>query len=153
MWGLVSRIKDYRIAARETTEAVTGFLGESFGAAGAVKVAGAEQSLLGRFATLNDHRRRMMVRDRTLSAGVDALVNNTADVAIGVVLLLAAGAIGASGPDGLSVGEIALFTVLLGRITFGAYMTGQFLARVEQAKVSVDPVSYTHLTLPTIYSV
>lgn len=138
VWGLGSRIKDYRIAARETTEAVTGFLGESFGAAGAVKVAGAEQSLLGRFATLNDHRRRMMVRDRTLSAGVDALVNNTADVAIGVVLLLAAGAIGSSGPDGLSVGEIALFTVLLGRITFGAYMTGQFLARVEQAKVSVD---------------
>ena len=65
-------------------------------------------------------------------------MNNTADVAIGVVLLLAAGAIGSSGPDGLSVGEIALFTVLLGRITFGAYMTGQFLARVEQAKVSVD---------------
>ena len=138
VWGLGNRIKAYRVAARDTTEAVTGFLGESFGAAGAVKVAGAERSLLGRFATLNDHRRRMMVRDRTLSAGVDALVNNTADVAIGVVLLLAAGAIGATGPEGLSVGEIALFTVLLGRITFGAYMTGQFLARVKQAGVSVD---------------
>lgn len=138
VWGLGARIKAYRVAARETTEAVTGFLGESFGAAGAVKVAGAEQSLLRRFAALNDHRRRMMVRDRTLTAATDALVNNTADVAIGVVLLLAAGAIGASGPQGLSVGEIALFTVLLGRITFGAYMTGQFLARVRQAGVSID---------------
>ncbi len=138
VWGLNRRIKAYRVAARDTTEAVTGFLGETFGAAGAVKVAGAEASLLRRFGTLNEHRRRMMVRDRTLSAGVDALVNNTADVALGVVLLLAAGAIGASGPDGLTVGEIALFTVLLGRITFGAYMTGQFLARVQQAGVSVD---------------
>ena len=138
VWGLNRRIKDYRVAARDTTEAVTGFLGETFGAAGAVKVAGAESSLLRRFTTLNEHRRRMMVRDRTLSAGVDALVNNTADVALGIVLLLAAGAIGASGPEGLTVGEIALFTVLLGRITFGAYMTGQFLARVQQAGVSVD---------------
>ena len=138
VWGLGARIRTYRIAARETTEAVTGFLGEAFEAAGAVKVAGAERPLLTRFATLNDHRRRMMVRDRTLTAATDALVNNTADVAIGVVLLLAAGAIGAAGPAGLSVGEIALFTVLLGRITFGAYMTGQFLARVRQAGVSVD---------------
>ncbi len=138
VWGLNNRIKAYRVAARDTTEAVTGFLGESFGAAAAVKVAGAESSLLRRFATLNEHRRQMMVRDRTLSAGVDALVNNTADVALGIVLLLAAGAIGAGGPDGLTVGEIALFTVLLGRITFGAYMTGQFLARVQQAGVSVD---------------
>lgn len=138
VWGLNTRIKAYRVAARDTTEGVTGFLGEAFGAAGAVKVAGAEQSLLRQFARLNEHRRRMMVRDRTLSAGVDALVNNTADVALGVVLLLAAGAIGAGGPDGLTVGEVALFTVLLGRITFGAYMTGQFLARVQQAGVSVD---------------
>lgn len=136
VWGLGARIKRYRIAARETTEAVTGFLGESFGAAGAIKVAGAERPLLARFATLNDHRRRMMVRDRTLTAATDALVNNTADVAIGVVLLLAAGAIGGA----LSVGEIALFTVLLGRITFGAYMTGQFLARARQAGVSVDRI-------------
>lgn len=138
VWTLGSRIKAYRVAARETTEAVTGFLGETFGAVGAVKVAGAEQSLLARFGGLNDRRRAMMVRDRTLTAATDALVNNTADIAIGVVLLLAAGSIGDAGPGGLSVGEIALFTVLLGRFTFGAYMTGQFLARVRQARVSVD---------------
>ncbi len=138
VWALGARIKAYRVAARETTEAVTGFLGETFGAVGAVKVAGAEQSLLTRFGALNDRRRAMTVRDRTLTAATDALVNNTADIAIGVVLLLAAGSIGDAGPGGLSVGEIALFTVLLGRITFGAYMTGQFLARVRQAGVSVD---------------
>ena len=108
--ALGARIRRYRIAARETTEAVTGFLGESFGAVRSVKVAGAERPLLARFGVLNDHRRRMMVRDRTLTAATDALVNNTADVALGVVLLLAAGAIGAGGPDGLSVGDIALFT-------------------------------------------
>jgi ATP-binding cassette, subfamily B, bacterial len=141
VWVLGARIKRYRVAARETTEAVTGFLGESFGAAGAIKVAGAELPLLARFATLNDRRRHMMVRDRTLTAATDALVNNTADVAIGIVLLLAAGTIGGGGGEqGLSVGDIALFTVLLGRISFGAYMAGQFLARVKQASVSVERI-------------
>jgi len=138
VWGLGARIREYRVTARETTEAVTGFLGESFAAAGAVKVAGAERSLLARFAELNDQRRAMMVRDRTLGAATDALVNNTTDITIGVVLLVAAGSIGAAGPDGLSVGDIALFSILLGRITFGAYMTGQFLARIRQAGVSIE---------------
>lgn len=138
VWSLGGRIRRYRTSARETTEAVTGFLGEAFGAVQSVKVAGAERSLLGRFATLNDHRRRMMVRDRTLTAATDALVNNTTNVAVGVVLLLAAGSIGARGPEGLSVGDVALFTYLLGRVTFAAYMTGQFLARVRQAGVSVE---------------
>ena len=138
VWALGGRIRRYRIAARETTEDVTGFLGESFGAVQSVKVAGAESSLLARFAVLNDHRRRMMVRDRTLTAATDALINNTTSVAVGVVLLLAAGSIGDPGPDGLTVGDVALFTYLLGRVTFAAYMTGQFLARLRQAGVSVE---------------
>jgi ATP-binding cassette, subfamily B, bacterial len=138
VWALGGRIRRYRIAARQTTEDVTGFLGESFGAVQSVKVAGAERSLLDRFAVLNDHRRRMMVRDRTLTAATDALINNTTNVAVGVVLLLAAGSIGDPGPDGITVGDVALFTYLLGRVTFGAYMTGQFLARVRQAGVSVE---------------
>lgn len=138
VWALGSRIRRYRIAARQTTEDVTGFLGESFGAVQSVKVAGAEGSLLARFAVLNDHRRRMMVRDRTLTAATDALINNTTNVVVGVVLLLAAGSIGDAGPDGLSVGDVALFTYLLGRVTFAAYMTGQFLARLRQAGVSVE---------------
>ncbi len=138
VFALGGRIRRYRIAARETTEDVTGFLGESFGAVQSVKVAGAERPLLARFAVLNDHRRRMMVRDRTLTAATDALINNTTNVAVGVVLLLAAGSIGAGGPDGLTVGDVALFTSLLGRVTFAAYMTGQFLARVRQAGVSVE---------------
>lgn len=138
VWALGSRIRRYRVAARQTTEDVTGFLGESFGAVQSVKVAGAESSLLARFAVLNDHRRRMMVRDRTLTAATDALVNNTTNVAVGVVLLLAAGSIGETGPQGLSIGDVALFTYLLGRVTFAAYMIGQFLARVRQAGVSVE---------------
>lgn len=138
VWALGGRIRRYRIAARQTTEDVTGFLGESFGAVQSVKVAGAEASLLARFGVLNDHRRRMMVRDRTLTAAADALVNNTTNVAVGVVLLLAAGSIGAAGPDGMSIGDVALFTYLLGRVTFAAYMIGQFLARLRQAGVSVE---------------
>lgn len=136
--SLGARIRRYRRAARETTEQVTGFLGETFGAAAAVKVAGAERPLLARFAVLNERRRGMMVRDRTLTAAADALLNNTTDVAVGIVMLIAAGTIG--GPGGLSVGDIALFTLLLGRATFAAYMTGNFLARLTQADVSITRI-------------
>jgi ATP-binding cassette, subfamily B, bacterial len=49
-----TRIRRYRIAARETTEAITGFLGEAFGAIQSVKVAGAERAMLARFDDLNE---------------------------------------------------------------------------------------------------
>src|SRR5215210_2703065 len=51
------RIEQYRKASREATGAVTGFLGEIFGAVQAVKVAGAETQVIRRFGTLNDQRR------------------------------------------------------------------------------------------------
>ena len=138
VWALGGRIARYRVAAREATEAVTGFMGETFTAVGAVKVAGAEPQVLRRMATVNDHRRAMMVRDRTLTAATDALVDNAANVSLGLVLVLAVGTISIGGAGGLSVGDVALFTLLLWRIAHGAQMSGRFLARLRQAGVSVD---------------
>ena len=138
VWALGGRIARYRVAARGATEAVTGFMGETFTAVGAVKVAGAEPAVLSRMATVNDHRRAMMVRDRTLTAATDAMVDNAANVALGLVLVLAVGTISIGGAEGLSVGDVALFTLLLWRIAHGAQMSGRFLARLRQAGVSVD---------------
>jgi len=134
-----ARIRRYRIAARETTEAITGFLGETFGAIQSVKVAGAETAVLARFDDLNERRRAMMVRDRTFVAVLQAVFQNTVSIGTGVILVLAAGSLATSaGQAGLTIGQFALFVYMLVMVTDSAYFTGLFLARVKQAGVSIE---------------
>ncbi len=133
-----STIRRYRTAARESTEAITGFLGETFGSVQSVKVAGAESTMLEHFDELNAVRRKMMVRDRTFSAGLEAVFHNTVSIGTGLILILTAGSISTDGSAGLTVGEFSLFVYLLAMVTDSAYFVGLFLARVKQAGVSAD---------------
>ena len=133
-----STIRRYRTAARESTEAITGFLGETFGSVQSVKVAGAEPTMLEHFDELNDVRRKMMVRDRTFSAGLEAVFHNTVSIGTGLILILTAGSISTDGSSGLTVGEFSLFVYLLAMVTDSAYFVGLFLARLKQAGVSAD---------------
>lgn len=129
-------IREYRTKARETTEAITGYLGETFGSTQSIKVAGAEQNMLRRFSALNDERKRMMVRDRTLTSVLEAVFRNTVNIGTGIILLLAAGRLVVTGEAGISVGDFALLVFLLGMITEAAYFFGMFMARTKQAGVS-----------------
>jgi ATP-binding cassette subfamily B protein len=131
-------IRRYRAAARDATEQITGFLGETLGAAQSVKVAGAEENMLRHFAELNEHRRRMMVRDRTLTAGLESIFWNTVNIGTGLILVLAAGSIAQTGDAGISIGEFALFVYLLGVVTDSVYFIGIFITRVKQAGVSLE---------------
>jgi ATP-binding cassette subfamily B protein len=133
-----SIIRRYRTAARESTEAITGFLGETLGSVQSVKVAGAESTMLRHFDELNAVRRKMMVRDRTFTAGLEAVFHNTVSIGTGLILILAAGSISTNGSAGITVGEFSLFVFLLGMVTDSAYFVGLFLARVKQAGVSAD---------------
>jgi len=133
-----STIRRYRTAARESTEAITGFLGETFGSVQSVKVAGAEATMLEHFDDLNAVRRQMMVRDRTFTAGLEAVFHNTVSIGTGLILILTAGSISTDGSAGITVGEFSLFVYLLAMVTDSAYFVGLFLARVKQAGVSVD---------------
>ncbi|MEA2023136.1 MAG: ABC transporter ATP-binding protein [Actinomycetota bacterium] len=135
-----STIRRYRTAARESTEAITGFLGETLGSVQSVKVAGAEETMLHHFDELNAVRRKMMVRDRTFTAGLEAVFHNTVSIGTGLILILAAGAISTDGSAGLTVGEFSLFVYLLAMVTDSAYFVGLFIARVKQAGVSVDRI-------------
>ncbi|MGB5169607.1 MAG: ABC transporter ATP-binding protein [Acidimicrobiia bacterium] len=133
-----STIRRYRTAARESTEAITGFLGETLGSVQSVKVAGAERMMQAHFNELNDVRRRMMVRDRTFTAGLEAVFHNTVSIGTGLILILTAGSISTDGSAGITVGEFSLFVYLLAMVTDSAYFIGLFLARVKQAGVSAD---------------
>jgi ATP-binding cassette subfamily B protein len=135
-----STIRRYRTAARESTEAITGFLGETLGSVQSVKVAGAEQTMLNHFEELNAVRRKMMVRDRTFTAGLEAVFHNTVSIGTGLILILAAGSISTDGSAGLTVGEFSLFVYLLAMVTDSAYFVGLFIARLKQAGVSVERI-------------
>lgn len=137
---LGQRIRRYRSAARDATESITGFLGETLGSVQSVKVAGAERTMLARFERLNEDRRRMMVRDRTFTAGLEAVFFNTVSIGTGLILILAAGSLSSAGNAGLTIGQFAMFVYLLQMVTDSAWFIGVFLARLKQAGVSVERI-------------
>jgi ATP-binding cassette subfamily B protein len=135
---LGTRIRRYRKEARDATEAITGFLGEMLSSVQSVKVADAERPMVGHFVELNGFRKKMMVRDRTFSAALEAVFHNTVSIGTGLILILAVDALGVGGAGGLTVGEFSLFVYLLGLVTESAWVIGLFLARLRQAEVSVE---------------
>ena len=70
------RIQQYRKESREAAGGVTGFIGEMFGAAEAIKVANAEDRVLDRFDELNAERKRTTLRDVLLSESLNAVFSN-----------------------------------------------------------------------------
>ena len=94
---------------------MTGLLGEVFGAAQAVKVAGAEERVVAHFRELNEvapPRRRCATASSPSSS--QSAATNTANLGTGLLLLLAA----RSMRDGrFTVGDFALFVSYLGWLT------------------------------------
>ena len=66
----------YSHASRMATGNVIGFLGEIFNAVQAVKVANAEQNVIGHFRTLNDIRRKAMLKDRLFGELLASISDN-----------------------------------------------------------------------------
>lgn len=131
-----TRIRRYRNAARQATERITGSLGEIFGAVQTIKVAGVERPMIRHFKKLNNERRRMMVRDKLLTAILESVFWNTLSIGTGLILILSAGTLGREG--GLTVGEFALFVFFLDYVTDAGWFLGAFIARFKQAGVSIE---------------
>ena len=132
---LDARIKAYRAADRVATAKVTGLVGDMMAAATTVKVNDATEPMLDRLRVLVDRRRETAVRDHVLDESVYAFSTGAADVGLGLVLLVSAGAI-ASGT--FDLGTLALFVAYLGWLSFLPRMIGRMLARHKQAGVAFD---------------
>ncbi len=132
-----ARIDTYREASREATGAVTGFIGEIYGAVQAVKVATAESRLVRRFTDLSEVRRRTTIRDRVFSTTLDLVFHNASSLSTGIILLLIAGAVRDTGSSPLSVGDLTLFVFYLGIITEFTGLIGQKWAWYKQIGVSI----------------
>ena len=85
-WG---RMLAYDRQARVANDAVTGFLGESFGSVQAVKVAGAEADVVARLRRLNDNLRAIHLRLTLFRGLLNALNESVVNFGIGVILLMA----------------------------------------------------------------
>ncbi|MCA9838682.1 MAG: ABC transporter ATP-binding protein [Trueperaceae bacterium] len=132
---LTPKIRQFRRQRRKTTDAVTDFIGELFGAVQAVKISGKEKTVLGHFVKLNDTRRRAALNDTLLTELLRSINNNMVNVAQGIILLLAASAM----KDGsFSVGDFALFVTFLPRLTDTMSFFGDMLAQYRRAEVSID---------------
>jgi len=130
-----SRFEQYRIASRKAAGRVTGFIGEIFGAAQAIKVAAAEKSVVGRFRAINEERRVVSLKDRLFNEILNSIFNNTATIGTGVVLILSARAIA---DRSFTVGDFSLFTFYLAFIADMTTFIGLLVARYKQIGVSVE---------------
>ncbi len=132
---LTGRVQRYRRASRQATGGITGFLGELFGAVQAVKVAGAEASVLREFDELNEIRRRSTVRDRTFEEALWGIFFNASNFGAGLILLLAVSDMRAGR---FTVGDFALFISYLQLLVGIPFEIGRAFARVKQAGVSFE---------------
>jgi ATP-binding cassette subfamily B protein len=134
-----TRIREYRQAAREATGRVTGAIGEMFGSVQSIKVAGAEQHMIGNFRVLNEARGKVMVRDRVLNSILESVFWNTVNIGTAIILVLAAGAMRSTGSGAeFTVGDFALFVYFLTFATDAVHFVGVFIARFRQAGVAFE---------------
>ncbi len=134
------RIQRYHRANQEAIGAVTGLLGEIFGAVQAIKVAGTEPYVVDYFKIINETRRQATLKDVLLSQFLDSFSTNAANIGTGVLLLLAAQAFQAETGTAatFTVGDFSLFVSYLGWLTTVTSMFGNYLARYRQTTVSLE---------------
>lgn len=132
---MASNIEKYRQASRKATSEVTGFIGETFSAAQAIKIASAESRLMERFNTLNETRRKTTLKDRLFNEFFRSIFANAVNLGTSV-LLLSAGQSMRAGT--FTVGDFALFVYYLGFVTDFAGQIGTYWALYKQSGVSIQ---------------
>ncbi|MEI7844721.1 MAG: ABC transporter ATP-binding protein, partial [Chloroflexota bacterium] len=135
------------------------FIGEVFGSAQAVKVATAEANIMLRFERLNENRRKAAIIERLYTAFVESTIWNFMNVITGLILLLVASSLSASGAAAagkapISLGDFSLFIYYLAYTTEFTATTGILWAWYKQAGVALarmitllqgaDPLSLVH---------
>ncbi len=133
--SMQKRLTKYRETSREATGRVSSSIGEIFNSVQAIKVAGAERSIVRHFYTLNERRRIHMLRDRVLTDGLDAVLGNTVGLGTGGILILIALNIHTTH---LGVGDLAIFILYLGNVSAFTSCFGTTLAKYAQTRVSFE---------------
>ncbi len=129
------RIRKYRKALREATGRITAFIGEIFGSVQALKVASAEEHVIGQFRKLNQERHSVALKDTLLREVLRSLNSNMVNVGTGIILILLAES---AQRKGFTVGDFALFVFYLQRMTTSMFFLGDMLAQHRRTGVSFE---------------
>ena len=132
---LSQRLRRYHAAMRQSGAAVTSFIADVFSSVQTLKTSGAETRVLDRFHHLNADRGAAAVRAELATTLLQNVSAATADISIGLVLLLAASSMRRGS---FTVGDLALFTSYTATLTSLPRWTGRMLARVRAASVSTE---------------
>ncbi len=133
--SFAERIRRYRRSSREATGRVTDFIGETFAAVQAVKIAGRERDVTCHFQGLNRTRRKAALKDTLLTEFLRGANANMTHIGTGIVLLLSARAML---NESFSIGDFALFAFYLPRLTGIMAFIGDLLAQHKRAGVSFE---------------
>lgn len=130
-----SRFLTYVRLSRVSDSAVTAFLGETFGAIQAIKVADAEAGTIGYLRELSDARREANVRFGLFWAIFQSVTDNMGDVAVALMVIMA----GFSMQQGtFSVGDFVLFSTYLFFVSRFPAQIGSYLSEIAQQRVVLD---------------
>jgi ATP-binding cassette, subfamily B, bacterial len=129
------RLLRYDHLSRDAGSEITGFLGEVLDAIGAVKIAVSEKSIVARLEDLNGVRRKAEVRLSVLWALLNWAHTSSAEVILGLVLLLAGSALR---QGTLTVGDFVLFITYVRLIVDFPAGLGGFIADYQTQAVSMD---------------
>ena len=121
-------------ASRVATGAVTGFLGEIFGAVQAVKVVNAEADVVTHFTSLSETRQRAELRILMFREVLESLTGTAVTFGTGVTILLAGQAMAAGT---FTVGEFALFIYYLWFAAELPTLFGTFIGDYKQQEVAI----------------
>jgi ABC-type multidrug transport system fused ATPase/permease subunit len=132
---LTARLRSYRRRYRVATAGVAAFLGELFASVLAVRTNGAEDRVLARFERANRERRRAAVRDQVSTDGLIAANGMSVELAVGVVLLVAASTLRR---HAFTIGDLALFTAYVEQLSALPRRMGRLLAFHRHATISVE---------------
>jgi ATP-binding cassette subfamily B protein len=135
---LGARIQAAHRADLEATSSVTGILRDVFHGVTVLRLHDARDAAVAEVARRCAERRHTAVRDRILTEGISAAALSSVDLAIGLVLVVAAGSLGSSE---FTVGDLSLFIVYVGYLAMLPRMVGHLLTRRRQAAVSLDRMS------------
>ncbi len=124
-----------RKTSREATGDVVGFLGEMFGSAETIKVAGAEPHVLGEFDRVNAARKHAGLKDTLVTQTLRAIFLNVQSFGTGAILIVAGHAI-ISGQ--FTVGDLVLFVFYLEAFTMLFAGIGEILTHYRQTGVSIE---------------
>jgi ATP-binding cassette subfamily B protein len=125
----------YRKNSSLASDAVSGFLGEMFGAVQAIQVANAEEAITHHLEELGERRAYLDTRWWVGRLGLDIFNNSIVTLGIGVILLLAGTAIS---KGTFTVGDFALFVSYLWFTTSVPSELGTFYGDYKTQEVSIE---------------